>query len=258
MRQKALAAAIVSIMLAACGGGGGGASTSAQVVVSTPAPSTAIPDGLYTGTTSTGRTINGLVLDNGSYYFVYSVSNNPSVLAGVVQGSGAALGGNFTSTNAVDVNLEGNGVLPASLSAAYVPLTSFNGSANYPTQNFTTTFSSTYNKSYESAPSFAAISGRYAGVTGSPGAAEQTTIIVGSSGTLVGSGNSGCMFSGLVTPRTKGNVYDMSITFGAAPCLMPGGAFTGVAYLDSATNRLVAVEMNAARTTGVIFTGTKP
>lgn len=247
-------ASIFSFAAIGCGGGGGG---SAPAPVAPPQVTT-IPEGLYAGTTNTGRTITGLVLDDGSYYVLYSAAGNASVIAGVVQGTGTALNGSFSSTNGKDINLEGLGALSTTVSASYVLATSFNGSIVYPTLSQTSTFTSAYDKKYEIVPSLATIAGTYTGVAASPAGAESTTLAVSAAGAVTGSGASGCTFSGTITPRSKGNAYNASITFGGSPCLFVNTTVTGGAYFDASTKRLYAVGMKAARDTGFIFSGAKP
>lgn len=256
--MKTLAFAVASIsctVLVGCGGGGSSSGTA-----STPAPQqvTIIPEGLYSGMTNTGRTITGLVLDDGAYYVLYSAINNPSIIAGAVQGTGTALNGSFSSSNGRDINLEGLGAPAATLSSSYVLSTSLNGSLAYPSLNQTTTFTSTYDKNYELTPSLAAIVGTYSGAAGSPAGSESATLTVSASGAVTGRGTSGCVFSGTVTPRPKGNVYNATITFGGSPCLFANTAVTGGAYFDAPSKRLYAVGMKAARDTGFIFSGGKP
>lgn len=252
MKTSALAvASIFSASLMGCGGGGSGSASAPQQQVT-------IPEGLYAGTTNGGRTITGLILDDGTYYVLYSVANNPSLIAGVVQGTGTALNGSFSSSNGKDINLEGLGVLSANVSASYVLSSSFNGSVAYPSLNQTTTFTSTYDKKYELVPSLVTIAGTYTGAAGSPSGSESTTLNVAASGAVTGRGSSGCIFSGTVAPRSKGNVYNATVTFGGAPCLFANTTVTGGAYFDAATKRLYAVGMKAARDTGFIFSGGKP
>jgi hypothetical protein len=56
------------------------------------------------------------------------------------------------------------------------------------------------------------------------------------------------LFSGTATPRSSGkNVMNVSVTFGAAPCALPGQTATGIAinYTIAATNQkqlIVAVQ----------------
>jgi hypothetical protein len=215
------------------------------------------PDGYFVGTTSTGRTTAGLLLDNGTYYLIYSAQNNPAIIAGAGTGNGTALNGSFTSTNGLDINLEGLGILAASVSASYVQKKSFNGTVAYPSLNQTITFTGTYDVLYESAPSLSAIAGTYAGSVGIPSKTESATLTISTAGLLTGLGSGGCRLTGTVSPRAKGNVYNVSAAFGGAPCLLPNTALTGVAYYDAPSRRLYAVGLTAARDNGAIYAGTK-
>lgn len=253
--MKSIAAiSIVAAVVSACGGGGGSSATTTQ----NPPPVATSAEGLYAGTTSTGRTVTGIVLDDGTYYVLYSVANNSAVIAGAVQGTGASANGSFSSTNGKDINLEGLGVLSTNVTASYVQGASFNGSIAYPTLGQTASFTSAYDKKYESVPSLAVISGTYTGSAASPVGSENATITISSSGSITGTGASGCTFTGTVAPRAKGNAYNTTISFGGAPCLYTNTTFTGGAYLDTATRRLYSVVLTAARDTGFIFVGTKP
>lgn len=281
MRAALAVVSLCGFAITGCGGGGGDgpsppdnvAPAPAPVISAPPAlpapapqppaptpapPQTATPAGLYVGAASTGRTVTGLVLDDGAYYVLYSATNNPAVIAGAVQGTGVASNGAFTSANGRDINLEGLGVLSATVSASFVPTFSLSGGIVYPSLNQTLTFTSTYNRAYEIAPSLATIVGSYTGRAGSPLGAENATITISSSGAVTGRGSSGCTFSGNITPRAKGNAYDAAITFTGAPCLFPATMFTGVAYFDAVTKRIYAVGLKATRDTGFIFSGLKP
>ncbi|MBS0151029.1 MAG: hypothetical protein JSR31_08815 [Nitrospira sp.] len=116
-----------------------------------PQPTAPSAEGLWTGITPTGRTVGGLVLDDASYWVFYTARDNPSVLAGLVQGTGTSHSGSFGSSNTRDFNLEGTGILAATMSGGYVPNKSFHGTIAYfngDTENFT----STYDAKSESTP----------------------------------------------------------------------------------------------------------
>lgn len=98
---------------AACGGG-----NSESDVSSLSHPTALSAEGRWTGTTSTGRAIVGLVLDDGSYWLLYSARGNPNVLAGLVEGTGTSHSGSFGSSNTRDFNLEGAGIRAATMMAA--------------------------------------------------------------------------------------------------------------------------------------------
>lgn len=69
--QSHVRSALLLVSLYACSGGGD----------TTPSPTTllaASPEGLWTGTNDTNRTITGVVLDDGVYWFLYSAAGDPS------------------------------------------------------------------------------------------------------------------------------------------------------------------------------------
>lgn len=247
---RGLSGAVFSLLLVVgCGGGGGD---------STPPPAAATSaEGLYSGTTTTGRAITGLVLDDGTYYVLYSPVGSATAIAGVVQGSGTSSAGTFSSSNTRDFNLEGLGVLSATVSASYVQKQSLNGTVSY-SAGGTTSFSSTYDANYETVPSLAALAGTFTGQVASSAGTENATVTVSSAGAISGSGASGCAVSGSASPRTRGNVFNISLTFGGAPCLFANQTLSGIAYFNSAAKRLYAVAPNAGRTDGVLFVGVKP
>lgn len=242
--------AVVISALSGCGGGGGGDSPASPVAATTA-------EGLYTGTTTTGRTVTGLVLDDGTYYVLYTQVGNSTVIAGVVQGTGTSNAGTFSSTNARDFNLEGLGVLSATVSANYVAKQSLSGAVSY-SAGGTTTFSSTYDPSYEAVPSLAALAGSFSGQVASSAGTENATVEVSTAGAISGSGASGCAVSGSVSPRARGNAFNVSLTFGGAPCLFANQTLSGIAYFNSAAKRLYAAAPNASRSDGVLFVGVKP
>ncbi|MEJ2690098.1 MAG: hypothetical protein P8130_09140, partial [Deltaproteobacteria bacterium] len=130
-------------MLSGCGGGGGS---------DNPPAATSEAEGLYIGTTNVNSTVNGIILDSGAFYFIYSVENNPNVIAGVVQGTSTATGGTLTSKNAMDYNIEGLGVYPATVTANYIPQQSVNGTISY-NDGSSVNFTTTYDADYEITPS---------------------------------------------------------------------------------------------------------
>jgi hypothetical protein len=129
------------------------------------------------------------------------------------------------------------------LTATDVPGSSVSGTL---TENgmpitFNGTALATTSFNYNTAASVSAISGTWTGtlLDGTP-----ATVTINSNGTVSGS-NLGCSFSGTVAADTSGkNFYDVSLTFGASPCLFPNQTATGVGvyYLlsDGVTHQLLA------------------
>ena len=193
---------VVAVAMTACGGGGGSLGGGGTV----PASGTA--EGLWKGTTNTNRTIAGVVLDDGTYWFIYSSVGNSAVVAGAVQGNGTSSGGAFSSSNGKDFNLEGLGVNNFTLAGSYTAKSSLGGTLTYAPSS-TSTFTSTYNSNYELTPSLATIAGTYSGSAATSGGTESAVFTINGAGAISGSGASGCTFTGTASPRTKGNVYNL-------------------------------------------------
>jgi hypothetical protein len=236
------------LVAVACGRGYDDSSFSSM-----PQPTARSTEGLWTGATPTRRTVSGLVLEDGSYWVFYTAIGHPHVLAGLVQGTGTSHSGSFGSSNTRDFNLEGAGILAASMSGTYVQKNSFNGTISY-LNGDTGSFTSTYEAGYELAPNMNLVVGNYSGLR----ADNQTvSVTLGSAGTVSGSFTDGCTFEGSFSPRAKGNVFNVTIRFGGGACSNGTDMVNGVAFYDAATQRLYSAALNSGRTNGFIFVGTK-
>jgi len=224
-------------------------------------------EGLWRGITNTNRALSGVVLDDGTYWFIYSSIGNYPVIAGVAQGNGISNpdsddNGFFTSDNGRDFNFEGLGVSDFTLDGIYwamnsiVPPPRLDGSIQY--SSSTTTFESSYDTDYDKVPNLTDIAGTYTGSAYTSGGPDFATVIFTSAGTINGSGASSCTFSGNVSPRASGNIYDVSITFDGGVCANGTSTVTGVAYFDAPTKQLTSVGLNSSRTDGFIYVGSKP
>lgn len=237
-------------LLTACGGGGGD-DESAPIAPTV----TASAEGLWQGTTSSGRTIRTLVLDDGSYWSLYSAVNAPGIVSGVVQGAGRAMGGSFSSPSARDFNIEAAAVLDATLSASFTSKQSFNGSFNYLAPTTTVTFTSAYQAAYDQAPLLANLTGTYAGTFATRSGTETATLTVSTIGAVVGTSSDGCQFEGTAAPRKKGNVFDVSLTFKGGSCANGTSTLPGVAYLDGSS--FYSAVLDSTRSNGALVTATK-
>ena len=223
---------------------------------STPPPaivSANTAEGLWTGSTDTNRTVKALVLDNGVYWALYSEASNPSIIAGVVQGDSSSQNGAFTSSNARDFNLQ-TGILEATVNGSYAMKQNLNGTIVYQTSG-QSTFTLTYDSDYDLTPNINAVAGTYNGFVT---AIETVTVIVSTTGAISGNSNTGCTFSGSFSPRTHGNVFDVTVKFDGQPgCSIGTETVTGIAFYDAATQQLRSATLNIARTDGFVFIGTK-
>lgn len=245
---RLLIAAATSALLAACGGGGGGGGDEGG--------STASAQGLYVGDTADGRGLVGLILGDGSYYFIYTRPGS-AVAGGVVQGRGSAADGRFSSGDARDFSIQDLAVYAASVSATYRPREQLDGQVDYGGGEVQS-FSAGYSTDWERTPTLAALAASYAGSVASSEGTEGARVTVAGDGTVAARGDSGCAASGRLAPRSDGNAYDLTLSFGGAPCAFPGQTFRGIAYLDAAERRLYAAAPNAERSDGVLFIGTAP
>ncbi len=250
-KLKATIGSVALVILAGCGGGGGGSPAA------TPPPATTA-EGLWSGTTSDFRTMTGVVLNSGAFWVIYSSPNNSATVGGLIEGTGASLNGNFSSSDAKDFSMEGTGIVGATMSSSYVAKQTLNGSISYPTLNQVSTFVSTYNTAYDQTPSLATIAGTYTGSVFQVMGTEGATVTVTSSGTLSGTGGTGCQFTGTVAPDAHGNVYDLTVTFGGGVCSNGTSTETGVGYFNAAKKTFYGAALNSARTNGFIFVGFLP
>ncbi len=216
-------------------------------------PQTNSAEGFWTGNTNTNRALTGVVLDDGSYYFFYSVAGNPAQIAGVIQGTGTSSDGTFTSGNTRDFRI-GASTLNATITATYGNRSFLNATITY-AGGAIVTFTSSFNAAYDSNPTLAAVSGFYTGQAGSSGGVQAANINVTGGGPFTGAETNGCAFTGTAAPRIRGNAFNQTITFGGAPCFFAGSTFQGIALFDLATLRLMAAAPNGTRTDAAIFSG---
>lgn len=238
---------VALMTLAACGGGGGGDPVSAST-----GPSA---EGVYGGNLTGGSSsaFQLLILENGDFWAMYGVQTATSFgVAGFIQGTGQSNNGSFTSSNTKDFG--------------HVPAISGNTSATYnataktisgtvSSTAGTVTFSggpiagSLYN--YATAANISQIAGSWTttSLTG-----EGVALSISSTGTFSAVSSLGCQFSGNVGPRASGkNVFDVSFTFGAAPCALAGQSATGIAVvypLANGKNQLIVAAVDTTRTYG--------
>ena len=215
-------------------------------------------EGLFTGSTNTNRSTVKFVVNTGAYYLFYSAANDPAKIAGALQGTSSQSDGTFSSADAVDVNIEGLGVLPATIAGTYVTAQSFTGTVTYAAAAQSFTLTDAYSPTgYQAAANLTTLAGTYAGNGGTSATAETHNLSISASGAVSGSGAGGCAYSGTGLPLAKGNGYGLSISFGAAPCAFPSLTISGLAYLDSETKRLYATGLLPDRSDGFVFSGTK-
>jgi hypothetical protein len=168
---------------------GGGTSSAVMFTIQSPPASTGTAEGRWRGTSSSGRSVEVLVLGSGEYWLIYSAVNNSAVIAGLAQGNGTLQNGRFTSSNGIDFNFEGAGNSPVTVDAAYVEEKSFDGAVKYTgTTNaltFTTNCYFEYHFPSQAPPLGSWIATTFSGTSYS-GLTEYTEVTIASSGELTG------------------------------------------------------------------------
>ena len=213
-----------------------------------PLPATA--EGLWAGSTNTGALLLGIVLDDATFYIVYVT---PAQI-GLIQGNATYSNGQFTSSNAIDINFTGLGVTSSSISGSFVPQSSLNGMITLASQP--ATFSATYDPDYWEPASLAEAAGSYSGYAATSASTIFANFTLGADGAFSGT-SPGCSFAGRITPRGSVNVFDLSVTFQGGMCSFGTSTLTGIAFYDVGSNELLAMAPNAARTDGFVAIGTR-
>ena len=260
MNLKRTMAAVLAAMLGACGGGGGaGGVDSGPVTILPPAPVVGAAQGIYIGTTSDGREVDTIVLENDQFYTMYgNTVGNAFQVSGFVQGDGKSNNGSFTSANAVDstsLNLR----VPATVNATYVPGVSLNGTLVEAagSVSFSSAPIAPALINYNSPAKIADIAGIWS-LTSLRGFGNVFTISNTGAFTAT-SGN--CSFSGTMTPRASGkHVFDMTMAFGPAPCLIPNQSIKGIAVdylLTSGQRQLIVAGIDTTRFNTAAFFGVR-
>ena len=251
----------VAAALVACGGGGGsGGSTPSASSSTTSVVSAATAQGLYTGTLTGGAStaFEMLLLENGDMWVLYGTPGASSFLVrGFVQGTAAVTGSSFSAASVKDY-----GTVPPTSGtvSGTVSGPSVSGTVAEAGQSVTFTGTALTGASYDynTAATLAQVAGNWT-LTGLDG--TLSSVAIAADGTLTGN-NVGCLLTGSVKPRASGkNVFDVTVTTGASPCLAPGTTSTGIAvsYLVNGTalRQLVVAGINAARTGGSAYFGVR-
>lgn len=254
-----------SLVLGACGGGDpiGSFTTpnpdNSVTIAPTPDPVVPTPTtayGVWIGQTDAGRAVNALILEDGSYWVLYSTLDKPNIIAGAVHGTSASKDGTFTSDNARDFSIERGQVNDGSVNAVYSPRVNFDGAITY--QGGTKqTFTSVYNPIYDNATSLLDLAGNYTGTAAVIGGQESTTLRISAAGNISGFSASGCAFSGTAASLTEGAIFSLTIKFAGGNCSNGTDTITGVGVFDAALGSLTGIGLNGDRSNGMIFTGAK-
>jgi hypothetical protein len=235
---KLVIAASVATLVTACGGGGGSTGNSES-------------QGFWVGPASTGYTVSAVVLDSGETWGVYT---SGTTIYGALYGR-TTVSGNNVSVVGMDFNFLSNSSLPGTLTGTISPKSSMSLRSGAGV-----TLPLTYQSSYDSAASAAAVMGTWSFI----GRSGSYTLVPGFI-TVNGSGQfilnqTNCVTSGSIVPRSGGkNVYNVTLTAAGSGCAVGQSSLSGVAYVDTAVtpNKFLSLALTSNQGDGVIVIGTK-
>ncbi len=200
--------------------------------------------GLYA---STGLAAYIIVLPDDMFYAIdgpVAADGSMTNVFRLISGQGQSSAGNYTAALTfflMDYTFSGN------VQAAYVPGTSMTGSYNPPVQQFNAKVVPASQFNFNLPANLSEIAGAWSGLfigdilldERSPGA-----IMISATGQITSPG-AGCSYSGTVTPDANKNFFNVTITFGPAPCNPANQTISGVAVdmllPNGATRQLLIV-----------------
>ena len=203
-----------------------------------PAVVASAAEGLWRGTTASGRSIIAVVLEDGTYYVLYGGTSNPAV-TGAIEGRSTAAAGTFTTQGSRNIALAGNLALGATeVAGTYVPRSTLDltigagGAAE--------TVSAAYDASYDVPASVAPLAGHYTGRTGHVADPFSMSLTIAADGTFTMVGS--CQFTGSIAPHAATGVFDLTVHAVSGVCLGgPSNIVRGILVYDAATGVLDAV-----------------
>jgi hypothetical protein len=251
----------LSVALVACGGGGSGGEhgTLAATMSITPQTPNSTITGVFDGTTDANQNITALLQNDGSYFIVYSNTSTPKTVMGAIAGTGTLIGGSFSSSNGLDLNLTGAATQTpqaVTLSASYVQQQSLDGSLTYTLASKTTAFTAAYNSSYATLPSLAALAGDYTGSIATGNVSESNVILtIAQDGTLTGQLTCGCKINATLSTRKDGLAYVANLSMVGGDHILSNKTVAGNVFLDAAHRRLYIVGNIVGTNEAAIFVG---
>ena len=224
-----------------------------------PPPPGSAAKGLWTGTTSANETALVIVLDDGTFYLLYSYAGRATDAA-VVQGTASTPGGQFTSADArtypiATANETGGYETPAMVSGTYSAQGTLQLDVADP--RGMRTLAAAYVAGSDQPLSLASVAGAYTGFSGHADGRLSVTFTLTAAGTLTGV-NAACGFSGTVTPRAALAVLDWTVRATSGSCIFAAGPISGVLYFDAAARQVHGFAPFQGRGDLFYLIGTKP
>ena len=177
------------------------------------------------------------------------------VISSFIEGLGTSANGSFSVANAKEYLPNGQ-ALTGNITGTFSPRATIMGTVQSPsgTASFTGTAPAASSYNYDVATPISAIAGNWSGTSL---AGEANPFAITTSGAISGRSALGCTFTGTAAPRASGkNVFDVTITFGPAPCVLPAALVTGGAVtnlIPDGRRQLIVALTNSGRTAGTVI-----
>lgn len=243
--KRRIAVVAVSLILGACGGGGSEDSAGGS---SGPSGSA---EGFWSGTLASGVAVSAAILENGETWGVYT---SGTLIVGALHGqttsSGTTLSGSGTAFDVANRSSSRGTYSGTFTPKSTIRINSSDGGV----------FSGTYDTEYDRPAVLSSVTGSFTGQGVSGNSAVQSIpLSIAADGTVTALGTQGCSAAGSLVPRPSGkNIFNVSVTFTGTNCALGNGTVTtGVGYYDMDTKRLLVLALNAAKTDGFIYIGSK-
>ena len=200
------------------------------------------------------------MLEDGALWAIAGPSSGGSFYpSDLYQGTLQATNGTLSSSNLRGYDFSSGAAISGSITGSYVAGMSMSltatpaGSGSGIGVNVIA--AQTANYDYNQGAQLAAIAGSWPGFFSS---SESGTVSVQSNGSFSSTTSRGCQITGTAAARASGrNVFNISLTFGAAPCALPGATGAGIAVItrSGTTSQLAVAVTTPDRALGGAFFG---
>lgn len=266
-----------ALLLTGCGSDSS-SSTGTGPGSTTPPPTTTPAEGVQ-GTwrgsintpTPSARLLETIVLDDGTLWMAYSTANDPAQTdallnaAGLIKGTGTPdLATNtFNVTTAKELSIEDGQRVGVDVAMSFVTGSSLTGTITRDAGPGTSAlpspadFSSLYRTAYNNNYTLQHLVGTYQGSLTTGLGKHSASLTIDSTGAITGSESTGCTVTGTATQRTRGNVFNVTLTWGnEAGCgANAANALEGVVSLEAGRIGMMATDADVKK--AFIFVGNR-
>jgi len=176
-------------------------------------------------------------------------------IEGVLVGDGTAGGSTFSASTLQNLNFTDQTNVAGAMTATFLLRSYFDANLAY-VGGATDAFNADYSFRYEDMPSLSLVAGNYTGQLASLIGVPNANMAISSSGAVSIAATGGCTAGGTILLHPFGNVYDITLTFGAG-CPAEGLTLSGHAKYDATTNSLTAITTTPGITNTVMVVATK-